>query len=265
MEPSNNQNLHGCEDRTDETPVKISVSSPTFELENITKEISSKFMESDSSAAFVEDRISKRVESSKSEIVDRIEEIVVEGLDSGFQRLQEESRWRGFEESNESENNEMPCQGGFMICLCLFKLAAYALLFVFLFCCLLLVINRRSIFIMKTVLILLIAMGFVLVTLQADAKRFILEEHKMKVSAHLGRKVGGGSNGVDEVELTGKMGTAGYGTTGAGNIGRKLNSDNSETSDDDEKNESYGSHGHPSGSTTDTHHVYPDDDRQPKH
>ncbi|KAF8401301.1 hypothetical protein HHK36_012234 [Tetracentron sinense] len=124
-----------------------------------------------------------------------------------------------------------------------------------------------ELFIMKTILILVIAIGSILATLQAEGKRFILEERKEKAAyqlvhdAHLSGKVGGSTSASDVKmnDLTGKMGTnptSSYGLTRDENNESKLNSNN--INNEDHKNES--SAQVPSGSTTDGHHVAGDDD-----
>ncbi|KAF8401300.1 hypothetical protein HHK36_012233 [Tetracentron sinense] len=126
---------------------------------------------------------------------------------------------------------------------------------------------------MKTILILLIAIGSILATLQADARRFILEEREEKSAyqllhnAHLSGKVGGSSTGASDTkmsDLKGKMGTnpmSGYIPTRDDNYERKLNSNN--VNNEDDKKDSSGQ-GNIPGSTTDNHHVYPDDCRPTK-
>ncbi|MBA0770988.1 hypothetical protein Gotri_019525 [Gossypium trilobum] len=80
--------------------------------------------------------------------------------------------------------------------------------------------DQRAIKIMKRVLLLL---GLLVVLLhdQADAKRVLMEE-----------------------------------AAPAPTIGAKRDTENSSYSDEEEKNNSYGSYGNPSGSTTKNHHYY---------
>uniref|UniRef100_A0A2N9EPL1 Uncharacterized protein n=1 Tax=Fagus sylvatica TaxID=28930 RepID=A0A2N9EPL1_FAGSY len=93
--------------------------------------------------------------------------------------------------------------------------------------------------IMKTVLVDLFAFGLVLLCVQSDAKRFLLEE------------VTNGATDVKPNNQPEKSSTNGNPISGSVPtvVGNNANSE-------DDKNENYGNYGNPSGSSTETHHVY---------
>ncbi|KAE8010353.1 hypothetical protein FH972_006728 [Carpinus fangiana] len=103
--------------------------------------------------------------------------------------------------------------------------------------------RKKTRLIMKTVLVL-VAMGFLLLSFQGDAKRFLLEEvDKRKTEIN---------SAPTDVKPTAKGSPS---PTVVPNANKGLKGDSSQ----DDQNESYGSYGNPSGSTIDTHHVYTSD------
>jgi hypothetical protein len=96
--------------------------------------------------------------------------------------------------------------------------------------------------IMKTVLVVLFAFGLVLLCVQSDAKRFLLEE------------VTNSATDVKPNNQPEKSSTNGNPISGSVPtvVGNNANSE-------DDKNENYGNYGNPSGSSTETHHVYVSD------
>nr|DAD33085.1 TPA_asm: hypothetical protein HUJ06_011936 [Nelumbo nucifera] len=129
---------------------------------------------------------------------------------------------------------------------------------------------------MKTLLILVITVGWMyLATQPADANKLEVTSSKYTVAEHkknsyqlppdnpkyvvnLGRKVQVGRTGANN--LTAKTRDPGIGHAAEDFNNEAIKVDNG--IDDD--NESFGRHGHPSGSSTNTHHVYPDY-KQPPH
>jgi hypothetical protein len=97
---------------------------------------------------------------------------------------------------------------------------------------------------MKTVLAL-VAIGLLL-CFQGDAKRFLLEE------------VTKGKAGVDSSPADVKPTVNGSPLTGSAPT-VVANAKNDNNSAEDDKNESYGNYGNPSGSSTETHRIYPTD------
>lgn len=94
---------------------------------------------------------------------------------------------------------------------------------------------------MKTVLAL-VAMGFLLLSFQGDAKRFLLEE---------------GAKGKTEVNSApADVKPTAKGSPAPTVVAANANKGNSSQ---DDKNESYGSYGNPSGSSIETHHMYTSD------
>ena len=117
---------------------------------------------------------------------------------------------------------------------------------------------------MKT-LIILVLIGPALLCLQASGRRLILEEIK-KEKANNPNNI----NGATEINPKSKLEKSStYGnpkgvsvpTVEADKENEVTNGTNS--SSDDEKNDNYGSYGNPTGSSTDTHRMYPDDRRPP--
>jgi hypothetical protein len=90
---------------------------------------------------------------------------------------------------------------------------------------------------MKTVLVL-VAMGFLLLSFQGDAKRFLLEV------------VDKGKTEINSAPTDVKPTAKGSPTPTV------VPNANKGDSSQDDQNESYGSYGNPSGSSIDTHHVY---------
>lgn len=128
---------------------------------------------------------------------------------------------------------------------------------------------------MKTVLVFLLVLELALLHLQVDARRLVLVEVKTKrnenqfvSNARPNRKldaVNTAGNDINANNQPGKASTYANPLTGsvpavdANNDNNKPTStstNNKGTSSDDETNNSYGTYGNPSGSTTDTHHVY---------
>ena len=118
---------------------------------------------------------------------------------------------------------------------------------------------------MKT-LIILVLIGPALLCLQASGRRLILEEIK-KEKANNPNNI----NGVTEISPKNKPEKSStYGNPKGGSVPVvETGKENGVTNDpnssrDDERNNSYGSYSNPAGSSTDTHHGYPDD-RHPPH
>ena len=103
---------------------------------------------------------------------------------------------------------------------------------------------------MKTVLVVLGACGFLLLCIQGDAKRFLLEE------------VTNGATDVKPNNQPEKSSTKGnpklssVPTVDANNKNKGSNSSDEDNDSEDDKNESYKSYGNPSGSSTERHHLY---------
>ncbi|KAL4636599.1 hypothetical protein ACB092_03G020400 [Castanea dentata] len=103
---------------------------------------------------------------------------------------------------------------------------------------------------MKTILVVLFSCGLLLICIQGDPKRFLLEEL---------------TNGATDLKPTNqpeKSSTKGnpllgsVPTVDANNKNRDSNISNKDNNSEDDKNESYGSHGNPSGSSTERHYNY---------
>lgn len=113
---------------------------------------------------------------------------------------------------------------------------------------------------MKNLLVLV----FIAILVSADAKTEERNEHR---NLNLGRKFEGGRiiNGANDVKvnnLAEKMGSnvdpaIAYEAAGSSKGVTKTSFEIND--EDDDKNESYGSYGNPSGSSTDIHHVCLDD------
>ncbi|XVF31475.1 hypothetical protein REPUB_Repub16aG0149300 [Reevesia pubescens] len=101
---------------------------------------------------------------------------------------------------------------------------------------------------MKKVLLVLFFLGLVLLHCQTDARRFLLEVKTDKT----GNQVASDAK-PDDIE-PGKSGTDEKPVSASGST-VDAKSDGKTSSNDDENN-SYGSYGNPSGSTTDNHHYY---------
>ncbi|XP_057493871.1 uncharacterized protein LOC130779289 [Actinidia eriantha] len=117
---------------------------------------------------------------------------------------------------------------------------------------------------MKT-LIILVLIGSAMLCLQVSGRRLILEEIK-KEKANNPNNI----NGVTEIgpknkpEKSSTYGSPKGGSVPAVEAGKENEVTNDPNSSrDDERNDSYGSYGNPAGSSTDTHHGYPDDRRPP--
>ncbi|CAL5378552.1 unnamed protein product [Camellia sinensis] len=116
--------------------------------------------------------------------------------------------------------------------------------------------------IMKTIIILLIVVS-ALLCLQANGRRFILEEGK-KEKANNPNNYPGKSSTYGNPNSAISVPTVDA-NNNENNNDVNNNDNNNNRSDDnaDEKNNSYGNYSNASGSSTDTHHVYPDDRRPP--
>ncbi|KAA8536731.1 hypothetical protein F0562_029209 [Nyssa sinensis] len=97
--------------------------------------------------------------------------------------------------------------------------------------------------IMKRTIIVILIVGSALLCLQANGRRFVLEEVKEKerADAEPGQKLDGVNNGATNDD----------------------DNNNKKNDGEDEKNDSYGNYDGPTGSSTDTHHVYQGDGRPP--
>ncbi|XVF57594.1 hypothetical protein PTKIN_Ptkin06aG0217800 [Pterospermum kingtungense] len=100
---------------------------------------------------------------------------------------------------------------------------------------------------MKTVLLVLFFLGLVLLHCQADAKRFLLDDKTKKT----GREVASDSDAKPDDQPS-KSGAAEKPVVASGPASNGSN-------DQEERNNSYGAYGNPSGSSTDTHHYYTSD------
>ncbi|XVE63134.1 hypothetical protein DITRI_Ditri06bG0175600 [Diplodiscus trichospermus] len=102
---------------------------------------------------------------------------------------------------------------------------------------------------MKTVLLVLFFLGLVFLHCQADARRFLLEDKIEKT----GNQVASDAKPNDEPGKS--AGTDEKPVTASGPTG-DAESDSKNSSNEEEKNNSYGTYGNPSGSSTKTHHYY---------
>ena len=101
---------------------------------------------------------------------------------------------------------------------------------------------------MKAVLLVLFFLGLVLLHCQVDARRFLLEDKTEKTGNN---QVASDAKPDDEPS---KSGTDEKPVTASGpTVDAKSDS---KTSSNEEKNNSYGTYGNPSGSSTETHHYY---------
>lgn len=108
---------------------------------------------------------------------------------------------------------------------------------------------------MKKVLAVLFVLGLASLHLQADARRFILE---VKTEKNEYQSV---ESDAKPKPITGSFPTA---AVPANNDNKTSNTAESNTNSTGEANSSYGNYGNPSGSSTETHHVYTNDCPQPK-
>ncbi|XP_022720145.1 uncharacterized protein LOC111277963 [Durio zibethinus] len=108
---------------------------------------------------------------------------------------------------------------------------------------------------MKMVLLVLFLLGLVLLHCEANARRFLLEVNTVKA----GNQVASDAKPDDEPS---KLGTDVKPVTASGPLvdakSDNKTSSNSSTvnSNEDDKNDSYGTYGNPSGSSTKIHHYY---------
>lgn len=108
---------------------------------------------------------------------------------------------------------------------------------------------------MKKVLAVLFVLGLASLHLQAGARRFILEGETEKTES---RSV---ESDAKPKPIAGSFPTA---AVQANNDNKTSNTAESTTNYTDEANSSYGNYGSPSGSSTETHHVFTNDCLQPK-
>ncbi|CAK9166728.1 unnamed protein product, partial [Ilex paraguariensis] len=126
--------------------------------------------------------------------------------------------------------------------------------------------------IMKSLIIALFLVGSVLSCFQADGKRFILEEVKKERAnnqlipdAQPGEKsVNNGATDSKPIDKPGKSGTEANPVKGSVPAVDKNAAGNNNNKESD-NNDNYGSYGNPSGSSTETHHVFTDDNRPGPH
>ncbi|XWS58087.1 hypothetical protein CRYUN_Cryun08bG0004800 [Craigia yunnanensis] len=102
---------------------------------------------------------------------------------------------------------------------------------------------------MKTVLLVLFFLGLVLLHCQVDARRFLLEDKTEKTGNN---QVASDARPDDE---PGKSGTDEKPVTASGPTVDAKN-DGKTSSNEEQKNNSYGTYGNPSGSSIETHHYY---------
>ncbi|XP_028098244.1 putative uncharacterized protein DDB_G0283431 [Camellia sinensis] len=115
---------------------------------------------------------------------------------------------------------------------------------------------------MKTIIILLLVVS-ALLCLQANGRRSILEEGK-KEKANNPNNYPGKSSTYGNSNSAISVPTVDSNNNENNNDVNNNDNDNNSTDDNaDEKNNSYGNYSNASGSSTDTHHVYPDDCRPP--
>lgn len=104
---------------------------------------------------------------------------------------------------------------------------------------------------MKTVLVVLFFLGLVLLHCQADHARRSLLEEKIKTEKT-------GNHEVASDDEPSKSGVTDEKQVAASGSGPRVdaNGESKSSSNEEEKNNSYGTYGNPSGSSTDTHHYY---------
>ncbi|KAM4118907.1 hypothetical protein ACJW30_03G018400 [Castanea mollissima] len=103
---------------------------------------------------------------------------------------------------------------------------------------------------MKTVLLVVVACGLLLLCIEVDAKRILLEE---VINGATDVKP---NNQPEESSSMGNPISGSVPTVDANNENTASNSSDKANKSEDDKNESYGSYGNPSGSSTESHHTY---------
>lgn len=115
---------------------------------------------------------------------------------------------------------------------------------------------------MKTVLALFFAFLLIIATLQANAETLKVDERRLKAKRQLlNEAIGGGRKvNVGVAPETKDNQPVSHGATSS-TSSETTKTDSNTNNDKDETNPNYQSYGHGSGSSPDTHHIYPDDQR----
>ena len=103
---------------------------------------------------------------------------------------------------------------------------------------------------MKTVLLVVVACGLLLLCIEGDAKRILFN---LVADGATDVKP---NNQPEKSSTTGNPISGSVPTVDANNENTASNSSDKDNKSEDDKNDSYGSYGNPSGSSTESHHTY---------